>query len=158
MLICQAVLKYISAAKTLNALIFTGQSRKYGADTFSVEIIRYPGISHETLDAVERWKIRQLQTLAPKGYNLTDGGDSGKPSEETRQKMSKSVSKRVEDGTHPFLDGEVQRRTQKKLVEEGTHRFLGGEIPRGAQKKLVEEGKHHFLDGEVSRLSNKKTS
>ena len=130
--------------------------QKYGHDTFSVEIIRYPGISHETLDAVERWKIRQLQTLAPKGYNLTDGGDSGKPSEETRQKMSKSVSKRVEDGTHHFLDGEVQRRTQKKLVEEGTHRFLGGEIPRCAQKKLVEEGKHHFLDGEVSRLSNKK--
>ena len=113
--------------------------KKYGADTFSVEIIRYPGISHEALNAVERWKIKQLQTLAPKGYNLTDGGDSSKPSEETRQKLSKKTRKRLEDGTHPFLGGEISRRTQKKRLEDGTHNFIGENHPI---KRLSKEGRH----------------
>ena len=144
--------------------------KKYGADTFSVEIIRYPGISHEALNAVERWKIKQLQTLAPKGYNLTDGGDSSKPSEETRQKLSKKTRKRLEDGTHPFLGGEMQRHNARKQLEagthnfldekhsihkqfaDGTHPFLGGEM----QRKRVADGTHPFLGGEISRRTQKK--
>ena len=142
----------------------------YGRDAFSVEIIQYPGISHEALNAVEHWKIRQLQTLAPKGYNLTDGGDSGRPSEETRQKISENNSKRVEDGTHHFLGGEMQREAQRRSVEDGTHRFLGENNPihkqiadgthpfldGEVQRKRVEDGTHHFLGGEISRRTQKK--
>ena len=40
-------------------------------------------------------------------------------------------------GTHPFLDGEVQR----KRVEDGTHH----EISRRTQKKRLEDGTHNFL-------------
>ena len=118
--------------------------KKYGADAFDVEIIQYPGISDKALNAVERWKIRQLQTLAPKGYNLTEGGEGGKRSEETRQKISESVSKQVTEGTHHLLGGEIQRRR----VEDGTHNLLGKNNP---VHKRVEDGTHHFLDGEVSR-------
>ena len=159
--------------------------KKYGADAFSVEIIQYPGISHEALNAVERWKIRQLQTLAPGGYNLTEGGEGVIPSEETRQKFSESarleqkkrlengthhflgdknpVHKQLKDGTHNFLDSEFQRRTAKKRLEDGTHNFLDSEIQRRAQikrdavnKKRLEDGTHHLLDGEVSRRTAQK--
>ena len=144
--------------------------KKYGADAFDVEIIQYPGISDEALNAVERWKIRQLQTVSPKGCNLTEGGDSGKPSEETCQKLSESNSKRVEDGTHHFLGGEMQREAQRRRVEDGTHRFLGGEIQRrrvadgthnflgesNPSQKRVEDGTHHLLGGEVSRRNARK--
>ena len=99
--------------------------QKYGQDAFSVEIIRYPGISHEALNAIERWKIRQLQTLSPGGCNLTGGGEGGKRSEETCQKISESVSKQVAEGTHHLLDGEIQRRR----VEDGTHNLLGKNNP-----------------------------
>ena len=119
--------------------------QKYGADAFSVEIIQYPGISDEALNAVERWWIRRLQTLSPSGYNLTDGGDGGSPSEEARQKISESAYRRVADGTHNFLGGDIPRRTQKKLVENGTHHFLDGEVSRRSNKKRVEDGTHHFL-------------
>lgn len=47
----------------------------YGVKQFSVEIVPYSGISVEALSAVEKWKIRQLGTKSPRGYNLTDGGD-----------------------------------------------------------------------------------
>ena len=59
--------------------------KKHGAENFSVEYIRYPGISREALNAVEKWKIAQLNTIAPNGYNLTDGGESGSHSEESRE-------------------------------------------------------------------------
>ena len=119
--------------------------KKYGADVFDVEIIQYPGISDEALNAVERWWIRRLQTLSPSGYNLTDGGDGGSHSEEARQKISESASKRVANGTHNFLGGEIPRRTQKKRVEDGTHHFLDGEVSRLSNKKRLEDGTHHLL-------------
>ena len=119
--------------------------QKYGRDAFSVEIIQYPGISHKALNAVERWKIRHLQTLSPLGYNLTEGGDGVIPSEETRQKMIENASKRVDEGTHNFLDSEFQRQVQKKRLEDGTHHLLDGEIQRESAKKRVVEGTHNFL-------------
>ena len=119
--------------------------QKYGRDAFSVEIIRYPGISQVALNAVERWKIRQLQTLASGGYNLAEGGEGGDPSEETRQKMSKRNHERVAGGTHNFLDSEFQRQVQKKRLEDGTHHLLDGEIQRKSAKKRVVEGTHNFL-------------
>ena len=126
--------------------------QKYGRDAFSVEIIQYPGISDEALNAVERWKIRHLQTLSPGGFNLTEGGEGGNPSEETRQKISESNYKRVDEGTHHFLGGEISRRTNKKRVDEGTHHFLGGEV----NKNRVADGTHHLLGGEIQRRTNKK--
>ena len=148
--------------------------QKYGGDAFSVETIGYPGISQEGLNAVERWWIQRLQTLAPSGYNLTEGGEGGVVSEETRQKMRGHAVKRFEDGTHNFIGGEIPRRAQKKRVEEGTHHFLDGEISRRTNKKRLEDGTHHllgdrnpshkrvadgthhFFDGEIPRRAQKK--
>ena len=125
--------------------------KKYGHDAFSVEIIQYHGISQEALNAVERWKIKQLHTLSPNGYNLTKGGEGTlgfKHSKDTCEKISKNAKKRVEDGTHNLLGGEIN----KKRVEDGTHNFLGAEI----NKKRVANGTHPFLGGENNkkRLAN----
>ena len=140
--------------------------QQYGRDAFSLEVIQYPGISEETLNAVERWKIRQLQTVSPSGYNLTEGGDGGKRSEETRKKMSESTSKHVADGTHNFVgDNHPSRKhaangthhflgtrnPTHKRIDEGTHHFLDSEFQRQTQKKRLEEGTHNFLDSEFQQ-------
>ncbi|MDE0681615.1 MAG: GIY-YIG nuclease family protein [Candidatus Poribacteria bacterium] len=130
--------------------------QKYGRDAFSVEIIQYPGISHEALNAMERWKIRQLQTLVPAGYNLTEGGDGCKQSEYARQSISKAQSQRVADGTHIFLDEDFRRHSMQKQLEDGTHPFSGGEIQRRTNQKRVRDGTHHFLGGEIARRSAQK--
>ena len=146
--------------------------QKYGADAFSVEIIRYPGISEKALNAVERWKIKQLQTLAPKGYNLTEGGEgAGIPSEETRQKIREKTRRQVADGTHNMLGDKnpVHQRVANgthnllgdsnpshKRVADGTHHFLDSEFQRRTNKKRVTDGTHNFLGGEIQRRSNKK--
>ena len=66
---------------------------KYGKDAFHTEIIPYPHISHKALCAVEQWKIAQLDTEAPNGYNLTRGGEGSlgyKPTQQHRHRLSKA--------------------------------------------------------------------
>lgn len=63
--------------------------QKRGRDNFDVSFIYYPGASPEALYAIEQWKIRQLNTLSPNGYNLIDRGPGGSvTSDETRKLMS----------------------------------------------------------------------
>ena len=54
---------------------------------------------------------------------------------------------RVENGTHHFLSGEIQREASLKEVKDGTHRMLGGRI----QRQRVSDGTHNFLGGELQR-------
>lgn len=53
--------------------------------------------------------------------------------------------RRVQDGTHHFLGGEIQRRTSQKRLDNGTHHFLGGEIAQRINKEKVDNGTHNFL-------------
>ena len=96
--------------KSLGCPLIHRAIKKYGCDNFTVEIIPYPGISNKALNAVEMWKIAELNTKAPNGYNLTRGGEGTaghtvstearkkisdahrgkKLSEEHRQKLSKA--------------------------------------------------------------------
>jgi hypothetical protein len=89
-------------------------------------------------------------------------------------KLSKKAQqKRIEDGTHNFLDGRVAKESalrrlkdgthnflgennpSVKKVKEGTHHWLGGKLQSEQSKKMVENGTHPFLGGEVQRKSGK---
>lgn len=63
---------------------------------------------------------------------------------------------RVENGTHHFLDSNVQRNINLKKVENGTHPFVGGEIARTYARKRVADGTHHFLSGDISVATNRR--
>jgi hypothetical protein len=49
-----------------------------------------------------------------------------------------AAQKRVEEGTHHFLDSEFHRRNNKKRIDAGTHHFLGSKV----NLKKVEMGIH----------------
>jgi group I intron endonuclease len=59
---------------------------KYGAESFSVEVVDTAG-NQTDLNEREKYWIRLLNTITPHGYNLTEGGEGGKPTAETREKM-----------------------------------------------------------------------
>ena len=84
--------------------------------------------------------------------NLKEEAGDGLTSNQSRQ----LATKRVEDGTHHLLSGEIQKQTNLKRVANGTHNLLGGEIQRQTQQKRVEAGTHPFLDGEIARQRNLK--
>jgi hypothetical protein len=50
--------------------------------------------------------------------------------------------KRLADGTHHFLGGEVGGKASRERVKNGTHNMLGGDIQRRAAMKLLAEGNH----------------
>lgn len=69
--------------------------RKYGWENFTVEVLEECPI--ELLNEREIFWIAELNSKAPNGYNLTDGGDGGRgcsPSAETRAKLSAKMKGR----------------------------------------------------------------
>ena len=113
---------------------------KYGKDAFTYEIL-HDGIIPEFLDILEKEAIEKFNTIAPHGYNLTEGG-SGASSDESRQKMSESAKRQVKNGTHHLLNSELARRNAKKRVAEGTHNFLGDNNPN---RRRLDDGTHNLL-------------
>lgn len=54
-------------------------------------------------------------------------------------------NKRVDDGTHPFLQKDFQKNVQKKLIDSGIHHWLGdGEFQRNVQQNRIKAGTHHL--------------
>lgn len=67
--------------------------RRYGPEAFTVEHVA-SARTLEDLKEVERELIQQHGTLAPKGYNLTSGGDGGwRPAEEVREMFRKNAER-----------------------------------------------------------------
>ena len=125
--------------------------KKYGREVFTVEMIAYPGISHEALCAVEAWHIARHDSYN-NGYNESNGG-AGMDSETA----SRLQRKRVNDGTHHFIGGEIQREVTRKRIAAGTHHFLDSERARERERKRIAAGKHHFVGdtNPAKRLSEK---
>ena len=60
---------------------------------------------------------------------------------------TQAAKMRVAQGGHPFLRENFSRDVQLKRVAEGTHHMVGGEV----QRRLIAEGKNPFTDPEFSR-------
>ena len=58
---------------------------------------------------------------------------------------SDAACKRVKDGTHPFLSGEIQRKNSEERIKNGTHNLLSGEIQRINNQKRIEDSTHNLL-------------
>jgi group I intron endonuclease len=67
--------------------------RKYGRDAFTVEILEdCSHTTHEHIDAREIHWIAEYNSTNPRfGYNMTEGGEGGVPTDEVRAKMSASL-------------------------------------------------------------------
>jgi hypothetical protein len=86
----------------------------------------------------------------------------------------KICKERIENGSHPFLDGEMARRNAKRRITNKTHNFFNREslnestrqrIAAGTHhfqgennpsRKRVANGTHHFLGGEIQKDAQRK--
>lgn len=64
--------------------------KKYGKENFDYEILYYPYACQDALNHIEQSFIKSLNTLSPNGYNLQQGGNNSRPSDETKHKNSES--------------------------------------------------------------------
>lgn len=92
---------------------------KYGIDAFDFEILKE--CDDKELDYWEKYFIKELNTKAPYGYNLTEGG-GGKSgytlSEETRKKMSEAQKGKhhSEETRKKIGENFINRKDQSKPV------------------------------------------
>ena len=116
--------------------------QKYGWEKVEKEWYEVPD---EDLNFYEEMLVALLGTLSPGGYNLKEGGGNGKPSEESRQKMSDAKS----DEKHPMYGKEHTEETKQKISKAQTdekNHFYGKEHTEEAKQKMSEaktNGKHH---------------
>jgi group I intron endonuclease len=89
--------------------------QKYGKENLKFEIL-FEG-SDEEIKRLECLTIATLDTIAPNGYNLTAGGDGlFNPCEETRQKISKSLTGKKQSSE--TIEKRRQALTGKQRTEE----------------------------------------
>ncbi|AGE60263.1 GIY-YIG catalytic domain-containing endonuclease [Acanthocystis turfacea Chlorella virus WI0606] len=80
-----------------------GAIQKYGWENMKKEWREVPD---DELNFYEEILVALLGTLAPSGYNLREGGGSGRPCEEVKQKISKTMTGRT-------LPDEVKQKMSK---------------------------------------------
>ena len=109
-------------------VVINAARAKYGIEAFGFEILKE--CNDEELDYWETYYIKELNTKAPYGYNLTDGGNATKGythTEETRKKLSEA-----QKGKESWFKG-------KHLSEE--HKKKISEAQKGEKNHMY--GKHH---------------
>ncbi|AGE52752.1 GIY-YIG catalytic domain-containing endonuclease [Paramecium bursaria Chlorella virus CZ-2] len=99
--------------------------KKYGWENFDKEWYECPD---EDLNFDEELLVEEMGTLAPGGYNLREGGGSkGRPSEESRQKMSKAhIGKKGEkNGMYGKTHTEETKQKMSKAKSGERHPMYG---------------------------------
>lgn len=97
--------------------------RKYGKENFSIEVLEECE-TFEQLNERERYWITCLDCIAPKGYNLTDGGEGGfHHTPETRARISAA---NTGEG-HPMFGKHHSAEAKAKIAASGKGRIMSEE-------------------------------
>jgi len=112
--------------------------KKYGYKNFKFSVIDYAQSIVE-LDLKEIKWIKELNTLAPNGYNLTEGGSKGKIiSPESIEKMRQSAIKRFEREGRRVIPISNAEKDRRKLIrhEASRKRLIGNTYNLGKKRNL----------------------
>ena len=108
--------KYYGSGRALKEAI-----KKYGIENFDREILE--GVDNDFLEEREIYWIQKYKSNNKDiGYNLTKGGNSkygrkiGNMSDDTKKKISESVSKYLKDNGHPF-EGKYHSEESKEKIK-----------------------------------------
>lgn len=131
---------------------FDAARKKYGIDTFIYSVlcrIQDDDLEklHDKLDELEKYYIKKYDTFN-NGYNSTEGGFSGKLSDEAKQKISESLKGRpmseLTKQNLTFKDHKHSLETRAIISEKAKERYKD-------PSKHPMYGKHH---SEESKLKN----
>lgn len=85
-------------------------------------------------DYVSAFMIAQRMELSPEELSTI-----------ASQSVTLVNKKRIEEGTHHFLDGEYARQRNLKRVKDGTHNLLKRADGTSQASEMVASGRHHFV-------------
>lgn len=119
---------------------------KYGQHNFEFSIIEE--CTEELLNKREIYWIDYYKSYNPEyGYNMTYGGDGGKPTEETKQKISKSLIGKMAGEKHPMYG----KKHSEQTIEKCKLAFLGRKHTEESKLKISKSQKGKILSEETKR-------
>ncbi len=89
---------------------------KYGFDNFKFELVCE--CIDEDLDKFEIKYMEEYNSLVPNGYNLREGGNSGRHHQSTKDKISKTLldkNYKYPVGTHPWIGRKHNEESKEKI-------------------------------------------
>jgi group I intron endonuclease len=126
---------------------------KYGIENFEIDKEFDIAYSKEGLDKLEDMYIKIYNTIDPKyGYNNKTGGANGKPTDETRKKLSKSLKGKYCGENHPNY-GKKMAEEQKEKIRNS----LKGEKSPNYGKHLSNETKNKIRDAHKGKQHTDET-
>lgn len=110
---------------------------KYGVDMFVFRPLEYPeDTSVENLTAREQYWIDQFDSLNPRrGFNMMGAGPAGRPSEESKKKMSEAGKGRTPTNKGTPLTDEQKEKLSKAMT--------GRKLSEEHKKKVSPLGRKH---------------
>lgn len=118
--------------------------QKYGKDNFKCEILEQ-NVIPELLSDLEMFYIAKFNTISPRGYNLTAGGETGHHSEETIRKRTETLR-----ANPPMLNKKHTAEAKAKMSESRT----GSKRSLGTRQRMSYAAKGH----EVTKETRQKIS
>ena len=116
-----------------------GAIKKYGWENFEKEWYECPD---KDLNDHEELMIEVLGTLAPDGYNLKEGGDNGKLSDETKQKIGDA---------HRGKYVSVETRQKQREAQLGKEGYMRGKTHTEETKRKMSEAHLGITRSEETR-------
>lgn len=112
--------------------------QKYGKENFTVEQIDVAS-DREELNKKEQYWIQHYDCIAPKGYNMTTGGDNFERCDDSREK----IRKRQTGETNSFYGKTHSDEVKKRFSEQrkGENNAMYGSARFGEKNPMY--GKHH---------------
>lgn len=143
---------------TKRGFILTEAIKKYGEQKFSIELVEVVE-SAERAYELEIFYIKEYNTKAPNGYNLTDGGDGifgWNITDEYREQCSFRVKELHKEKRIGMYGKKHTEETKKKMSEssKGNQNCLGRVLSEESKQKISE--KH--LGKKLSEKTRKKIS
>jgi group I intron endonuclease len=157
--------------------LLTEAIKKYGKEMFSIELIEEVESSERTYE-LEMFYIKEYNTKAPNGYNLTDGGDGifgWNITDEYREQCSSRVKELHKNKKVGMYGKKHTDETKKKMSDssKGNQNCLGrvlsdetklkisesnrGKVLSDLAKKKISEN-HHDVSGEKNPMYGRKHS
>lgn len=121
---------HLSRARGVSNLPFYNAIRKYGPEDFVWEILEECRTIEELNEREEYW-IKELNTIAPNGYNLKYGGKNSLYSEESRERMSEAKKGKKRK---PF--SEEHRKNMSEAKQGENHPMYGKSPSEEARKNM----------------------
>jgi group I intron endonuclease len=162
---------------TKRGFFLTEAIQKYGEQKFSIKLIEEVKIPEQAYE-LEIFYIKEYNTKAPNGYNLTDGGDGifgWQPTDEYRQECSERTKQLHKNKKIGMYGKNHTEKTKEKMSQsaKGNQNCLGrilseetklkisashkGKILSDSTKDKISEN-HHNVSGEKNPMYGKKHS